>query len=246
MNKINSFFRLGLILMIASIFLWTNSCKHEPKLIPGNRDTTSNPQDTSKPLGNPCSPDTMYFDKDILPILASNCAVSGCHDAITKEEGINLSDYQSTINSGIIKVGNPSGSDLIESIQETKPDKKMPPPPRTAISANDLAKLEKWIKQGAKNLKCDSGCDTVSPSYTKNIKTIVGNYCTGCHGNISPSAGLSLTTYAVLKSQVDNGKLKSSITPLSGGKLMPPYGSVPLTDCAKKILLLWIENGAPE
>ncbi|MDQ3016508.1 MAG: hypothetical protein M3R25_07310 [Bacteroidota bacterium] len=40
-----------------------------------------------------CTGITPSYSVDIKPILDVSCAKSGCHDAITQQEGINLSNY---------------------------------------------------------------------------------------------------------------------------------------------------------
>jgi hypothetical protein len=62
------------------------SCKHAPLIPVDNNpidpiDTTQNPIDTVA-TGIPCSPDTVYFQNTILPMLIANCTQSGCHNAI--------------------------------------------------------------------------------------------------------------------------------------------------------------------
>ena len=80
-------------------------------------------------------------------------------------------------------------------------------------------------------------CDTVT--YDKHIKTIVANNClTGCHGgSISPT----LNTYALLKSQISNGKLKSTVIT---NKSMPQGSS--LTGTELGLFECWISNGGIE
>lgn len=231
-NKwLTSFFILGL-----SVFIY-QSCKHEPEIF-----ISSVPIDT----GVPCSPDSVYFEKDILPLLTSNCAKSGCHDAITKEEGIDYSNYVSTLKTGKIKPGNPNGSDMYEAITETDPDKMMPPPPAAQLSAEQKGLIRKWIAQGAQNIKCNSGCDTLNVKYNSHIASIVNNNCKGCHSGVAPSGNIGLTDYASVKVQALNGKLLGTIRHESGFKPMPPSGIPQLSTCNINAIKIWIENGAPE
>ena len=78
-----------LYLMLAAlvgIFILQN-CKHEVPDKP--EETKSVPVTTS----DTCHFDTVYFVNDILPIIQSNCAQSGCHDAISREDDVQLTDY---------------------------------------------------------------------------------------------------------------------------------------------------------
>jgi hypothetical protein len=62
------------------------------------------PVDTTA-TGTPCDPAVVYFEKDVLPILTSNCAYSGCHNAASAKDGIVLDNYANVIRTGKIKVG---------------------------------------------------------------------------------------------------------------------------------------------
>lgn len=235
-----------IFLLLGVSFLLADGCKHEPEIrkdIPA--DTTQNPIDTTL-QGNPCSPDTVYFEKDILPLLLSNCAKSGCHDPITKVEGIVFTDYANTMASGRIIPGNPLNSDLYDAITETDPKKVMPPPPHAPLTSDQKELLRKWIAQGAQNLKCNSGCDTLNVKWTSHISTIVNNNCKGCHSGTAPSGNVSLTDYLSVKAQAINGKLLGVVQQDAGFKPMPPYGSKPLSACNITAIRKWIENGTPE
>ena len=101
-----------------------------------NPDT---PQDTTSTGTNgggttvitkPCSPDSVYFELSVMPILRSNCALSGCHDAISREEGIVLDSYANTIKTGGIRVNSPASSKIYSSLNSSR--ERMPPPPMSA------------------------------------------------------------------------------------------------------------------
>lgn len=235
------------ILLMAVALMMADGCKHEPDLRKNNNptDTSGNPIDTTK-IGNPCSPDTVYFEKDIMPLLVSNCAKSGCHDAITQKEGIVLTDYANTLATGKIKPGNPSGSDMIEVIMETDPKKIMPPPPNQPLTTEQKEMLRKWIAQGAQNLKCTSGCDTLNVTWTSPISRIINNNCKGCHSGTVPAGNISLTDYATVKTQALNGKLLGAVKRDAGYKAMPPNGMNPLSTCDINAIRKWTEKGAPE
>ena len=155
-------------------FSFLFSCVHEPVLpLDGTPvDTTQNPIDTTiidtldeEITGIPCSPDSVYFEKDILPILRSNCAKSGCHDVASHQDDVILDSYGNVMNSDIIKPFNLNGSDLYEVITETDPDKVMPQPPNQKLTTDQVALIAKWISQGAKNLTCNENagqCDTTN------------------------------------------------------------------------------------
>ena len=97
-----------------------------------------------------CSSDTVYFQNEILPILTSNCAMSGCHDSQSAQDGIVLTDYVSIMNSDVIERGKPNKSELVEVLTESGED-LMPPSPYNALSSDMISKIEKWISQDIKN-----------------------------------------------------------------------------------------------
>ncbi|MFM2135395.1 MAG: hypothetical protein RL021_795 [Bacteroidota bacterium] len=102
-----------------------------------------------------CDPNAIVFERDIQPILISNCTMEACHDAVDPEEGIDLTSYEAMMSSDeAIDPGNPSNSDLLESIKETDPSDRMPKglPP---LTAEQIRKIELWISLGAKNEKCN-------------------------------------------------------------------------------------------
>ena len=49
-----------------------------------------------------CHSDTIYFEQEVLPILTSNCAYSGCHDQGSAEDDIVLTTYETLIESDIV------------------------------------------------------------------------------------------------------------------------------------------------
>jgi hypothetical protein len=191
--------------------------------------------------GKPCSPDSIYFELSVLPILRSNCALSGCHDAVSREEGIILDSYANTIKTGGIRVNSPASSKIYSSLNSTR--ERMPPPPMAALSDADKASILKWIQQGAKNLTCDGVCDSTQTSFKNNILPIVTLQCKGCHsGTAASGGGILLSTYAEIKKYVDNGKFLGSLVQSPGYSAMPKSGKLP--DCDIRKIRNWIRQGA--
>ena len=220
------------------LLLFIIACKHEPLVDPGNGNGNNN-------SGTPCDPDSVYFSQQVQPILSSNCAMLGCHDAITHEEGIILDNYTNTINTGKIKVNDPTDSEIYEVLIDSDPDDRMPPAPRQALTTEQQQIILKWIQQGAQNLSCETGCDTSNVTFSAHIMPIVQLKCKGCHSGSSPLGGISLTNYAQVKNIASNGKLIGSITHQSGFKPMPyPAGSSKLPDCDIAKFKIWISQGA--
>ncbi len=216
------------------ILLLTFSCKHYPDLA----DIYKNPVNTGD-----CDPDVIYFEKDVLPILASNCSVTGCHDSITKEEGLDYSSYATTIAKDI-KPGNAKDSDMYEVlVKNPNDDEFMPPKPMLPLSTAQRDIIYNWIEQGAKNLTCNSGeCDMNNITYSNTISPIIQNKCTGCHSGGNPAGGVKITNYTEVKTLADNGTLSGTINDKAGYPIMPPSGKLP--DCDIQQLEKWMNDGA--
>ena len=217
------------------------SCTHEPLLPIGPGPGLPTDSTTTKP----CDPDSVYFETDILPILISNCAIATCHDAASRQDGVELTSYQAVKNSDIIKLNDPRKSDLYEVITENDPDDVMPPPPRAKLSAEQTALILKWIQQGAKNLSCDETgeCDITNVTYSATVAPILQTYCTGCHSGSTPSGGISLATHAGVATVAGNGKLYGAISHQSGFVAMPQGGNK-LPNCQIDQIKIWIDSGA--
>ena len=132
--------------LIFGLVIWLSfpSCKHEPiieEVEMNPIDTTSNPPDTmtvdtmtvdTTNMGVPCDPDVIYFDLDVLPLLLSNCAFSGCHDAASHQDGVILESYETVIQTADVEPFNLGDSEIYEVLVDTDLDEIMPPPPTEA------------------------------------------------------------------------------------------------------------------
>jgi len=209
-------------------------CKHEPLLAPlVDEDGGGVVVD--------CDPQVVYFQQQVLPILISNCAVPGCHDEPTNDnDGIQLTSFSSLMASGIVQNG-----DLVEAINETDPDKVMPPPGQAGLSQQQIDLIELWLAQGAQNNSCTGLCDTTAVvTYSGAILPLVQQRCAGCHGGSNPQGGLNFSTHAVLASVALDGRLEASVTRAPNGIPMPPWGPQ-LSQCEIDKFVTWIQAGAP-
>lgn len=240
---------LPFLMMATMLFslLSTSSCKHDPLVVamdPGDTTDTANPNDPVDNSGWPCSPDSVYFAYQILPILVSNCAMEGCHSAASHKEGVNLTSFSKVMSTGEVKAGKLSG-DFWESINSNDPDKQMPPLPAGKLAAEQISMIRTWILQGAKDLTCNSGyggCSTEAMSFSSDIKPILQSSCTGCHGGTNPQGGFELVTYNGVVKMAQNGKLLGSVKKETGYIAMPPAGNG-LTTCSIIHLQAWIDQG---
>ncbi len=248
-----------LIICAAIIIIAANSCKHEPFVLDPDDmtpidtttvtppDTTgSNPVDTSG-NSNPCDSSLVYFDTQILPLLKSNCALSGCHDETTAEEGIILTSYEKVIQTGEVKAGDPEDSDLYERIIDSDPDKRMPPPPNVALTQDQISLIREWIAQGAKNLSCEennSGCNLDGVSFVTDIQTVINTNCRGCHSGSAASGGVFLDNYQNIASVAQSGRLYGAVSHQAGYEPMP-LGANKLPQCTIDQIDAWIKAGTP-
>ncbi len=216
-----------------------NACKH----LPETPLITEETEDPDRFNNIPCSDDTIYFQNDILPLISSYCAYSGCHDANSHQDGVVLDNYQNIMEHGKIEKGDPFDSELYDVIRESDPDKVMPPPPNSPLTTDQIVLIKKWIQQGAKNNGCGF-CDTVDIAYSTHVVDVLDKNCNACHITAIAEGGVILDTYAGVKKEVDNGRLSAAINHQVGVKKMPPSG-IKISDCDIKKIELWISDGAP-
>lgn len=228
------------ILLTLSLSVVFVSCVHEIPVIPdpgtGGNGGGNNPPGGS---GSACSPDSVYFVNTIQPLLISGCAMSGCHDAASHKEGVNVTTYAGVMK--IVKAGNATDSKLYKEIVRTDGD-RMPPPPMAPMAADQIAKIKTWINQGAKNNSCTS-CNAANYTFAAVIKPLIENKCQGCHNPNSLGGGIDLSTYAGIKSAATSGTLYGSISWASGYSQMPQGGSK-MSDCEIQQVKAWIDAGA--
>ena len=76
-------------------------------------------------------------------------------------------------------------------------------------------------------------------TYTGDVKAIIDNNCTSCHGAVSPQAGLSLVTYLQVRSAAENGNLIPRMNNATAP--MPPSGR--LSANIRAIIDSWADDG---
>ncbi len=232
-----------LILIVLAIAIQFNSCKHEPtQPIYNGTDTTGNGHGNNNGSENNQTNDSICFNTQILPLIVNNCATSGCHDATSRVEGLNLTTY-----SAIRRMVNPTtmkGSLL--SVAQSTGRNRMPPPPMAPMDTAAINLIKKWMTQGALNRICTdaNGCDSSNVTYSSKIASIVNTNCKGCHQATNAGGGISLTSYAEVKSSVQNGTFMCTVHQNAGCSPMPKGGK--LTACDIRKLEIWIANGYPQ
>lgn len=222
---------------ICAVIAFAVSCTHTS--LDPNNPTNS---DTTSTTTSSCDADTVYFTNSILPMMVSNCAMSGCHSAASAAEGVVLDNYQGILEE--VKPGNPSKSKIYESVTGSG-EEFMPPAPNTPLSTDQIALLKKWIEQGARNNTCSESCDTSNVTYNLSIQPIIATNCIGCHGTNSPSAGIDLSSYQKVKNIADIGQLTGAVNHEAGYAAMPPSGGK-MSQCNLDKITIWINTNYPE
>ena len=240
-------------MLLMTVIAFMDACRHNPLFenpVPDGTDSSEVvvPVDTtsmldSTNLGSGCSPDSIYFNRDILPLFVSRCATAGCHDEVTHEEGLRLVSYDRIVP--YVRPGKPQFSTLYEVMTEDRDSKRMPPPPREAFSTDELTLVRKWIEQGALNLECTetSSCTTAGITFSGFIQPLIRTNCLGCHSTINPGAGIQLTSYEQIQSVARSGRLYGSISGATGSVRMPQGGQ--LDACTIMRVKAWIDAGSP-
>lgn len=238
----NALFYFFLLILSVEII----SCKHEPFLNGEGIDDPANQIIDTDAVDfvintKACEDNVVYFENQVLTIFISNCAISGCHDAQSAEDGVVLIDY--TTISKKMKAGDPNDSEYYTVLTDTQSDELMPRDPNTgkgySLPAEQLNLIKTWIEQGVKDNFCDE-CDTTSYTYSGTVKTIINQNCAttvACHG-VGTSYG-DFTTYEGVKSRVTKQLIqKRAIV----DKDMPP--AAPIPDCELLLIKNWIDHGA--
>jgi hypothetical protein len=243
-------FSIFIALFYGLIFVVSiQSCKHYLPHPLMAVDTTSNgdgnnnggTDTTHLAPKHPCSPDSVYFVNDILPLITSNCSMSGCHDGSGHSDDAKALTSYSTIMA-YVRAYKPSSSKLYTSLFGGGED-RMPRSPIPPLSNAQDSMIFKWINQGALNNQCDGACDTSNITFSGSILPIIKTNCTGCHSGSSPNGNTLLTNYSDVLVQANNGKLIGGITYSQGFKAMPVANK--LSDCDVNAITIWVRKGAP-
>lgn len=235
--------------IFTAIVLVAIGCQHEPVEAPpgmGGNGGGGGGTDTTGPGDDPCDPELIYFQQSVLPLLVSSCAIPGCHDAGTAEDGVILNNYENIMETGDIDPGDLDGSDLYEVITDSDPDDRMPPadeyPP---LSDAEIGIIRDWILQGAQNLSCAGDCDTTNVTYALKIEPLISTNCLGCHSGANPQGGIDLNGYGNASSVALFGDMLDAVQH-TGTATPMPFGTSQLPQCEIDLIRIWIENGAPE
>lgn len=212
-------------LLLAGVF----GCKHEPVIFEGL-------------IALPTGSTEVSFQDEVLPLLLSNCAMANCHDAGSRAEGIQLTDYANIVKEVVPR--NPGESELYEVIIDTDPDERMPPPPQPAFSGAQSELIRRWIQEGARNtFRPEGNCDTVAISYASVIRPLLDQNCVGCHNNSLAEGGLNLLVFSQIQQKQVSIYERISL-PTTNSLYMPKGGN--LSACKTNQIKAWIHQGAQQ
>lgn len=218
------------------------SCKHEIPvnttviIPPGGGGGTGGGSSTNN---GTCSPDSVYYKNVIEPLIVSGCTQAGCHNATSHASGVILTSYSQIAAYTI--AGNASASKLYKVLIKTGSE-RMPLPPLPAFTSTQIALVQKWINQGAKNNACNA-CDSTNFKYSTAVQPMMQTSCVGCHSQSNAGGGIDLSTYSLVKTVALNGKLLGSIMHNAGYSPMPKGGSK-MSDCEIAQIRKWIDAGS--
>ena len=184
--------KLSCVGIVASLCCCIISCKTDPIIPAGGIPVLPPIQDPG--IENLCEVDVISFQHEVLPILVSSCAYSGCHDVATAEDDIILDSYVNVIKE--VRPGKPNNSELYEYIVETDPDDIMPPPPAAPLTTDQITLIRDWILQGALDTDCGVACDSTQTSFAANIFPLLQDYCIGCHNSNRMDGMVNLESYS--------------------------------------------------
>ncbi len=235
----------SLLFVVAIAMTTTTSCVNDPIF--------TDPMDTMPPDTIPadtsaiCDPDTIYFRKDILPIIGSSCGMGFCHNEESRAGGIVITSFETLMASEIVVPGDPENSMMYQVMSATDLTEIMPPSPRGPISDTNILVVKRWIEQGAKNLDCPDDTTCVVPStvsFQRDVFPVIDKHCIGCHSGNNPWAGLFLRNYDEIAASAATGDLVGVISHAEGFPPMP-QDLAKLLQCDIDKIAQWVEDGTP-
>jgi mono/diheme cytochrome c family protein len=99
--------------------------------------------------GRPQGTGEQHFIERVKPLLESRCV--SCHGAEKVKAGLRLDSREAMLKGGdngpAVVPGKPGESLLLQAVMHSKKDLEMPP--KEKLTTNDIAVLERWIRDGA-------------------------------------------------------------------------------------------------
>jgi formylglycine-generating enzyme required for sulfatase activity len=200
------------------------------------------------------------FDTVIKPIVEAACL--RCHNAIATEGELRLDSREAALKGGAsgaaIVPGDPENSPFYSLIALAVDDESiMPPPGNAPLPKDQIALVERWIKEGAK-WPAESKLEvTTRMDFVKHVQPVLEMHCVSCHKTDNAEGDFDLSTK---KTAFASGPSAPNIIAFNAKdshvhaltvlvkddeRLMPPADQGgPLEKEATEILRLWIAQGA--
>ena len=205
------------IIAISFMVIFTGCTSDYYQPIDPPDDSVINSDNTDDTTGNDNSTDPnagkVTYYGDVKPILSQLCV--SCHGPVDPKDDFDISTYEKAKN---------EIDEIIEEIQEDGDD-IMPPSGRMAENLIQLIKDWKsdGLLEGDSNAGDNTGNTSGNYTYVVDIKPILDQECTACHGATNPAAGLDISTYTKTTNNID--KIITSIDLQTGQNgIMPPNG----------------------
>jgi len=178
------------------------------------------------------------FQEDVLPIIVSKCAYTGCHDGSSQDEDVqDLSTYNNIMK--FVSPGKPFQSELFTQIHYGE----MPPKNKPQVDKLQEDIIKNWIASGAPNSSNCSACDT-NHNYANRIQPLMDKWCVSCHNSTTAGAGYDLSHYNGVKQCIIDGRFLGSIQQAAGYSPMPKASGA-LSTCDQTAIQKWIQAGYP-
>lgn len=197
--------------------------------------------------------DSVYFDKQIFPIIQNNCTASGCHNESSEE--FPLTSYDE-----ILKQLNPGSSINSKLYKAITASYSNPMPPDKPLTVMQRSLIKIWIDQGAKNNKAPtsdtSQTDTTKvvekykACFSRDILPVLTSNCatSNCHNVSSARDGIVLSDYSNTMKIVNAGNTQESelyqIIIRTDNERMPPPPRSALSKANIDSIAAWITYGA--
>ncbi len=184
----------------------------------------------------------LCFESKVLPVFRSYCSTSGCHNAVDRKKGYDLTNYDGIMRG--IRAGSVKSSKLLKAINNVD-GVAMPPSSYPQPSAEQIETIEDWVNSGAVNTAGCGGedCDAnASAGFSATIQPLLATNCVGCHSGTNPNGGLDFSNFTVLQGAALDGSLVGAITGEPEFTAMPPNSRMATCDIA--LVEKWVAEGA--
>lgn len=206
--------KLALIPLLLISFLLVYSC-----------DSDDDDDDDFDDIETPIEDIDPYYFNTIEPIMNQSCATSGCHDATTKADGIELTSFDKVKDAFV-------DEDAWDEITSNRM------PVGSTLSQADKDAIEAWIESDYTD-----GVVETPATYVSDIAPLINQGCatSSCHDSSLPKADLDLSTYELTKTAFTVTGSLSSLGRIKSGNM--PKNGTPFTQTQIDLIENWINNG---